>query len=285
MGKIKKQKYTCLEDYPKHIQKEAFEILNEGKHVTYLKKTISQLHEGDEKAIELILLSIGSLFLDNGTPIHQQIKGGIGSGKTNLLQNTLKIVPERYIHEINNITPEYLYYKHNSLNKDYNIFILDNINPTEATISMLNVLLDNETQNKIFIESKGFELELPGKNLFFCIFNEENNIKIKTPIFLNYVTEDLDHKNNVNHDVKISHVLGWDINNTKVQHSYLVANTIFEKLIEKPIKVLNYWDIPFENEVLYNIKNYHNAILLTELTKALTFYHQKNREHNTIHKK
>ena len=40
---------------------------------------------------------------------------------------------------------------------------------------MLKTLTDNGLENKVFIQSKGAELELPGKNLFFCIFTENNS--------------------------------------------------------------------------------------------------------------
>ena len=103
---MKKKFYTCFEDYPTDIQEEALKILEEGNPLEYFKEIISKVHTGDDEAIDLILLSIGSLFIKNSKPVHQQIKGSVGSGKTSLLQKTLKIVPERYIKRLNNVSPQ-----------------------------------------------------------------------------------------------------------------------------------------------------------------------------------
>lgn len=65
--------YTCFNDYPTHIQKEALKIL-EKDPLKYFKHVISQVHIGDEIAIELILLSIGSLFVENSSPYISRLK-------------------------------------------------------------------------------------------------------------------------------------------------------------------------------------------------------------------
>ena len=271
---MKHEKYTCFEDYPTDIQEEALKIVEEGNPLEYFREVISKIHTGDDESIDLILLSIGSLFIQNSKPVHQQIKGDIGAGKTSLLQKTLRIVPKRYIQTINNISPEYLYYKHRSFNKDYNIFLLDNINPTPATLTMLETLADNETKNKIFIESKNVEFQLAGKNLFFCIFNKENNSKsLKCNLLSNNVSETTPKKL---FKSKRNIAGGFDENNAEMQYLYSITNATFEKLIEYPLKVFNHHLIDHdEMHSGYIWRNSGDLQHFTELSKARTFYYQK----------
>ena len=235
---MEKRIYTCFDDYPQDIQKEAKKILNERNPLDHFVNVIGKVHIEDAVAVELVLLSVASLFVENSKPVHQQIKGSLGSGKTSLLQKTLKIVPERYIKRLNNVSPEYLYSIKDSLNPDYNIFLLDDITLTPATTTMLKTLTDNGLENKVFIQSKGAELELPGKNLFFCIFMEENinNKKLEQQLLPNHASETLEY---VLEQIGVNEIAGSMETSVSIQQMYLIANALFELMILEPFKVFN----------------------------------------------
>lgn len=275
---MKDKKYTCFEDYPQDIQEEAQKILEEGNPLEYFKKVIRQVHIGDKTAIELLLLSIGSLFIKNANPVHQEIKGSLGTGKTSLLQKTLRIVPGRYLKVLNNVSPEYLYSIRYSFNSDYNIFLLDDINPTPATTAMLRTLTDNKMENRVFIESKGTELEIPGKNLFLCILTEEKNTHkgFEHNLLPSIASERL---KDLLKDIEKNEITGFDENSTEMQYLYHVANAVFEKLIENPIKVINpiLLDIN-KNSTMQQYKKPMDIQRFVNLSKARTLYYPTQRE-------
>ena len=71
---------------------------------------------------------MASILVENSKPVHQQIKGGLGSGKTSLLNKTLRIVPERYIKKLANDSGKSFDDLFLQLKKDANWLELSNTN-------------------------------------------------------------------------------------------------------------------------------------------------------------
>ena len=96
--------YTCFNDYPTHIQKEALKILRKRSTKILQTRHITSTHRRRNSnrtntPIHRIIIC------RKQQPIHQQIKGSVGAGKTSLLTKTLEIVPERYLYRLDAASP------------------------------------------------------------------------------------------------------------------------------------------------------------------------------------
>jgi len=268
--------YNSFEDYPEHIQQEALQIVQDAP-LKFFEDVLYYIHKGDTKAKNLVLLSIGSLFVKNAKPVHQGFKGTTGVGKTSITNKTAAIVPNRYIQKIRDTSPKYIYYAANSFNPEHNIFLFDDVVLSDIIIELLKTLTDNETKNKVLktvIEQKAQELGIPGDALVLCTVAQDIlNTELDRRLMYNNPKEDEDHTKGTKEIIKQNNKTDIDLDNEIIQELYLRANAVFELLIKNPVKVYN----PYIDEMDLENKNYTDIAHFINLVKARSFYNQHNR--------
>ncbi len=268
----KRYEFESFEDYPEDVQEEANKILNENKFFSELLDSISWKHEGDNETAILLLLSCGSIFIEE--PVHQLLNTEKGAGKTNIFFNVREILPEPYIMDLRTFSNKFLYYNAPNLNKKYNILFIDDVPLNEEKIELLKEISDNNQKRKVLktlIKQEIVEFELPG--LYLSLLNRaksEMDAELGDRHYINSLEGDKSHTNKVKNKILE--------NSLRNQEEYLnrkrfILKACFQKLIDNEVKIYN----PYL--VLFNVMEHGNRNIshYTGFIKSNTFYTQESR--------
>ena len=81
-----------LINYQKEIRKRALKILKNKDPIGYIIKIHQKLHIGNEGVAKLLLLSIGSQFMEDSNGLQVSISGSPGKGKTHCCRSMLRLI-------------------------------------------------------------------------------------------------------------------------------------------------------------------------------------------------
>lgn len=279
----KEKRIERFEDYPENIQEKALEVIDLAKKgkldlFKFFDSVLGRLHIGDEVARKLVLLSIGSLFVENARSVHQMLRGESGRGKTHLVTRACELVPERFVCELPSVSPLSLFYKSRNKNSDlndkWNIYIFDDIKYSEDIVALAKLMTDESIDKKVHstvIEHEQKDLEIPGKSLcFFTRARDVPDAELNNRLMYNNPREDAEHERKVSDSILLE-----ETDKDKHKNLILLARVVFEKLIEKPIKVVNPWIYYISNDE--NKYDYRGLEMIKGLVKAMTFYRQCQR--------
>ena len=270
-----------FKDYPERIQAYADQLINDDSIdiLESITRVIGKAHYGDEKAVKLLLLSIGTLFLRDTPPVHQALRGSTGSGKTDLVLKTVLAVPERYVHILRSASPKYLFYASETgiLREDYNIFVFDDIELNDEIIAISKTITDNilpEKEHHTVKDQEALKLEIPGEGL--AIFTRARDIhdnELNDRLLYNNPVEDEDHSRFVKEKIKEEAISGSVMDDKRIMEAYEVIRAVYERLIEGDVRVYN----PYLH--LLDLRGYSNRDIkhIVGLVKAVTWYRQHKR--------
>lgn len=268
--------YTCFDDYPEDIKKTAADICKSDNPLGAFKNGISIIHEGDDPEIELSVLQHFTNRVLNGEPVHGRVGGGTDAGKSDLVLNCLKIVPERFQQEIQTLSSKSLYYD-TELRDDYNHIIINDFLDSPDSIALIKVMTDNLNKKKTHRTvldtkdgKKGVILEITGKNIVVITAAKDINDAEANRRFLHQnPKEDKKHKKNVKNFIKKVGITG--IGDTDLIFEILQAT--YDKLTENEFNVFNPWIdcMNLEDKGFTDIKMFIN------LVKARTIIFQEHR--------
>lgn len=88
---------TCIDVEPtSSVEVKAFDILQHGNPIGYLKKECGKVHVGDEELIELLLMTVGCQLCSNTEGLQPDLSGGSGKGKSDACKAVGHLLPQEY---------------------------------------------------------------------------------------------------------------------------------------------------------------------------------------------
>lgn len=231
-----------FQDYPENIRKGALEIIEDPEIdiILFFETTLSKAHEGDTLEIEFNILKEFSPHVEDGEPVHELIKGGTDSGKTDLTKEILNIVPTRWQLDLTSVSSKYLYYS-KTLREDYNHIVINDVLDNPDILALIKVLSDNlqeRKKHKTVIDKEAVDMEIPGKNTLTITAKKDINDPETERRFLHLnPQEDPEHKEKVKDFIKKMGITGPGDTTLYFE----LCQAIFDKLTENPVKVFNPW--------------------------------------------
>lgn len=272
-------KYFSFSDYPKDIQEEAKKLLENDKLFDSLLYTIGITHNGDTTLKEQLILVFGSVFV--GYPVNTEIGGDTGKGKSDLVYTTSENYPKRYIQHYRTFSSKNLYYDKDSLDKDYNILLFDDVDLSkEDNVETIKTITDNREKVKELRtvgkgsnggnEAKTYTLD--GKFLSILSYAKSNHDEeLSNRLFKGFIDNKKD-KTEVNNTIKKNVITEID-KNTHLKRLNLINQCCIQYLIEESFTVFN----PFN--ILFNPKDFNNRDVSSflNLVDTVSFYHKNKR--------
>lgn len=270
--------YMVVSDYPEEIQKEAKKIVEKGKLWENLLYTISITHEGDTLLKEQLLLVLGSIFA--GSPVHTEMGGDSGQGKSDLIYAAMENYPQRYIQKLRKFSSKYIYYAKDEFDKDYNILYFDDIDYTkDDNIESVKVFTDNKEKEKVLktVMKKGnlntaVEFKLSSKFLGILSYAKSaTDEELSDRLFKGFIDTKKDDEK-VKNTIK-KNVLTNIQNNLLLKRLNLINQCCIQYIIEQDFNIFNPYSLLF-NPVDFNNRDVTSFFNLVD---SVTFYHKTQR--------
>lgn len=266
-----------------HIeQAEALKLLKDPKLINRLKAAMSKTGlVGESNNGLLLFLIFLTRFFEY--PLHALVHGSSGSGKTNLLQSVLKLVPEESRFSTTALTENVLFrppYKEFWRNRILVIEDLDGIYKallalrefmSNQYISKLVSELDTKTgqYKQILLEARG-PVVIAGATTRDKLYEDNANRS-----FLLHVNESKTHQHQI---LDYQNQLAAGLIHTESIEQICLQIHNIQRILNKQIQVIN----PFQPQLKlpeYVFKKLRTNTHYITLIKAITFLHQYRREH------
>lgn len=258
-----------FDSYPKLIQKEALKIIKDGSLYEKYVDSISITHAGNETTKEQLALITVSVFIRE--PTHTEIDAKTGQGKTDVTTETVKNIPDCYVHHLSTVSPKNIYYDRDSYGA-YNIVIFDDVVLTDETIGLLKVLSDNNKpvkELKTVIDKKAVNFTLTGKFLVIITYAKDNpDEELLNRLYKLNMNIDDDSKKVIKNKIKHNTIINAD-NNEIINRSRLIIQAAIQYLIEQNIEIFNPFAVLFDPTPLEN-RNIKHFIAMVE---SKSFFH------------
>lgn len=259
-----------FDSYPKLIQEEALKIINEGSLYEKYVDSISITHAGNQPIKKQLALISVSLFI--GEPIQTELNANSGKGKTDVTSETVKNIPDVYVHHLSTVSPKNIYYDKDSYGA-YNILIFDDVILNEDNISLLKVLTDNNKPVKdirTVIDKKPVRFALEGKFLVIITYAKDNpDEELLNRLYkMNIIVVDEDDESNIKNKIKDNTVINSG-NNQIISKSREFIQAAIQYLIEQDIEIYNPFALLFNPTSLENRNIKHFISML----KSKSFFH------------
>ena len=261
-----------FDSYPELIQKEALNIVNDGSLYDKYVDSISITHAGNETTKEQLALISVSLFI--GEPTHTELDANTGQGKTDVTTETVKNIPDCYVHHLSTVSPKNIYYDRDSYGA-YNIVIFDDVVLTDETIGLLKVLSDNNKpvkELKTVIDKKAVNFTLPGKFLVIITYAKDNpDEELLNRLYKLNMNVDEDSKSKIKNKIKINTIVNAE-DNEIISKSRLIIQAAIQYLIEQDFEIFNPFAVLFDPTSLEN----RNIKHFIAMVKSRSFFHTIN---------
>ena len=258
-----------FDSYPDLIQKEALKIINDGSLYEKYVDSISITHAGNETTKDQLALITVSLFI--GEPTHTELDANTGQGKTDVTTETVKNIPDCYVHHLSTVSPKNIYYDRDSYGK-YNIVIFDDVVLTDETIGLLKVLSDNNKpvkELKTVIDKKAVNFTLPGKFLIIITYAKDNpDEELLNRLYKLNMNIDEDSKKVIKNKIKFNTIINAD-NNEIISRSRLIIQAAIQYLVEQELEIFNPFAVLFDPTPLEN----RNIKHFIAMVKSKSFFH------------
>ena len=258
-----------FDSYPKLIRKEALKIINDGSLYEKYVDSISITHAGNKTTKEQLALITVSAFIRE--PTHTEIDAKTGQGKTDVTTETVKNIPDCYVHHLSTVSPKNIYYDRDSYGA-YNIVIFDDVVLTDETIGLLKVLSDNNKpvkELKTVIDKKAVNFTLTGKFLVIITYAKDNpDEELLNRLYKLNMNIDDDSKKVIKNKIKHNTIINAD-NNEIINRSRLIIQAAIQYLIEQNIEIFNPFAVLFDPTPLEN-RNIKHFIAMVE---SKSFFH------------
>lgn len=261
-----------FDSYPELIQKEALNIVNDGSLYDKYVDSISITHAGNETTKEQLALISVSLFI--GEPTHTELDANTGQGKTDVTTETVKNIPDCYVHHLSTVSPKNIYYDRDSYGA-YNIVIFDDVVLTDETIGLLKVLSDNNKpvkELKTVIDKKAVNFTLSGKFLVIITYAKDNpDEELLNRLYKLNMNIDEDSRSIIKNKIKINTIINAE-DNEIISKSRLIIQAAIQYLIEQDFEIFNPFAVLFDPTSLEN----RNIKHFIAMVKSKSFFHTIN---------
>lgn len=258
-----------FDSYPELIQKEALKIINDGSLYEKYVDSISITHAGNETTKDQLALITVSLFI--GEPTHTELDANTGQGKTDVTTETVKNIPDNYVHHLSTVSPKNIYYDRDSYGK-YNIVIFDDVVLTDENIGLLKVLSDNNKpvkELKTVIDKKAVNFTLPGKFLVIITYAKDNpDEELLNRLYKLNMNIDEDSKKVIKNKIKYNTIINSD-DNEIISRSRLIIQAAIQYLVEQELEIFNPFAVLFDPTPLEN----RNIKHFIAMVKSKSFFH------------
>ena len=256
--------------YPKLIQIEALAIIDDGSLYEKYVDSISITHAGNDAIKKQLALISVSLFI--GEPIQTELNANSGKGKTDVTSETVKNIPDVYVHHLSTVSPKNIYYDKDSYGA-YNILIFDDVILNEDNISLLKVLTDNNKPVKdirTVIDKKAVQFVLEGKFLVIITYAKDNpDEELLNRLYkMNIIVVDEDDESDIKNKIKDNAVIDSG-NNQIISKSREFIQAAIQYLIEQDIEIYNPFALLFNPTSLEN----RNIKHFISMVKSKSFFH------------
>lgn len=259
-----------FDSYPELIQKEALAIINDGSLYDKYVDSISITHAGNQPIKKQLALISVSLFI--GEPIQTELNADSGKGKTDVTAETVKNIPDVYVHHLSTVSPKNIYYDKDSYGA-YNILIFDDVILNDDNIGLLKVLTDNNKPVKdirTVIDKKAVQFALEGKFLVIITYAKDNpDEELLNRLYkMNIIVVNEDDESHIKNKIKDNAVIDSG-NNQIISKSREFIQAAIQYLIEQNIEIYN----PFA--LLFNPKSLENRNIkhFISMVKSKSFFH------------
>ncbi|WP_296857153.1 hypothetical protein [uncultured Methanobrevibacter sp.] len=265
-----KEEVFGFDSYPELIQEEALAIINDGSLYEKYVDSISITHAGNDAIKKQLALISVSLFI--GEPIQTELNANSGKGKTDVTSETVKNIPDVYVHHLSTVSPKNIYYDKDSYGA-YNILIFDDVILNEDNISLLKVLTDNNKPVKdirTVIDKKPVRFALEGKFLVIITYAKDNpDEELLNRLYkMNIIVVNEDDESNIKNKIKDNAVINSG-NNQIISKSREFIQAAIQYLIEQDIEIYNPFALLFNPTSLEN-RNINHFI---SMLKSKSFFH------------
>ena len=258
-----------FDSYPDLIQKEALKIINDGSLYEKYVDSISITHAGNKTTKDQLALISVSLFI--GEPTHTELDANTGQGKTDVTTETVKNIPDCYVHHLSTVSPKNIYYDRESYGR-YNIVIFDDVVLTDETIGLLKVLSDNNKpvkELKTVIDKKAVNFTLSGKFLVIITYAKDNpDEELLNRLYKLNMNIDEDSKKVIKNKIKYNTIINAD-NNEIISRSRLIIQAAIQYLVEQELEIFNPFAVLFDPTPLEN----RNIKHFIAMVKSKSFFH------------
>ena len=265
-----------FDSYPKLIQNGALDIINDGSLYKQYVDSISITHAGNDSIKEQLALISVSVFI--GEPIQTELNADTGKGKTDVTAETVKNIPDVYVHHLSTVSPKNIYYDKDSYGK-YNILIFDDVVLNDDNIDLLKVLTDNNKPVKdirTVIDKKPVRFELEGKFLVIITYAKDNpDEELLNRLYkMNILIVDENKTAEIKNKIKDNAVIDSG-NNMIISRYREFIQAAIQCLIEQEIEIYNPFALLFDPTSLEN----RNIKHFISMVKSKSFFHTNNLKH------
>lgn len=262
-----------FDDYSDNTKAGALHVVQNRDPLDFFKRVVGSKHIGDDKEVEICILQQFTNRVLNGEPVHIDMGGDSDSGKTDLVNTVLDIIPERFQQSVSSLSAKSLYYDE-TVRNDFNHFVIDDYaDENDDVLGLLKVATDNRLKRKIhktIIDGKFKEYEIPGRNVFSITAAKDiSEIELqRRHLKLNPEQSD-EHKTQVKGTIAESEVS----RSGDPELLFEIAKAVYEKLTERQFMVFN----PFIGQIDIKDKGNTDIKIISALIKARTVIYQNTR--------
>lgn len=269
-----------FDDYDDIVKSQALKLIHDDSLFEKLQESISLTHEGNEQLKIKLPLILASLFVD--APIQSELDADSGKGKTDVIVETIKNFPQRYVHILRTISPKNIYYDKDSYNDDFNIVVFDDVILKSDMIEVIKEIADNKKPIKelrTVIDGKSKKFTLKGKFLVILTYAKSNpDEELLNRLYkLDIIIDKQDEKTKIKEKIKDNAIINSE-NNEIIARNRMFIQCAIQYLIEKQITIFN----PFIT--MFNPNDFNNRDIksFVSMVKSKTFYHAYHRKRISI---
>ena len=275
---------SCFNDYPEDIQDGAMYLINNNLLLDNIIRTVSYVQEGNNDFKRSLILIPTTAYVKE--PQQTMLDGKRGAGKTSLILEIAKNLPDKDIFHYQSFSAKTIFYDKDKFNPDgVNILILDDVDfNNEEKVASLKILTDNTKRVKTLhtvINQKAVEFKLTGK--FLCILTYAKEIpdeELANRLHNSSLIVADDEKGAIKNKIKTNTVTDI-IDNAAVMKMREYNKCAFQYLSERKMKIFNLFTLFLDVSSLGNrdIPDLISTII------ANSFYNYSNLKSVTINDK
>lgn len=267
-----------FDNYPKLIRDEALAIIKDGTLYEKYVNSISITHaENDAIKQQLALISVSPFI---GEPIHTELNADSGEGKTDVTTETVKNIPEIYVHHLSTVSPKNIYYDKDSYGA-FNILIFDDVILSDENIGLLKVLTDNNKpvkELKTVIDKKAVNFTLEGTFLVIITYAKDNpDEELLNRLYKLNMDIAKNSGSKIKNKIKSNTIVNAG-HNEIISKSREFIQAAIQYLIEQEIEIFNPFAVLFDPSELAN----RNIGHFITMVKCKSFFHTHTLKSITI---
>ncbi|WP_370575729.1 hypothetical protein [Methanomethylovorans sp.] len=245
-------------------QDEATYVLKNGNPVMYMLETIENIHIGDNRAAEGLLLAVASQSCLNTQGIQIKMSGESGGGKSHLCKAVTHCIRDKHIVE-SSLSSKAAYY---APLKPGSIIFSDDTEISEdmeTVIKRATTNYQDDTLHTTVRDGRSMILKIPPR-ILWLITSVEDDVSdqlLNRQLIFN-VDESSEQKNSI-FEMQKKEALKGDIMTNTVTHRVLVCRLIWDMIKDKMFKVR----IPFAEDIdIVDKSNTRNFPMFLDMVKA-----------------